>query len=474
MRVLHTSTECYPAAKTGGLGDVVGSLPKYLPGWGVQADVVIPRYDVPWITAQDWKEVFRGKARLGIFEIPFAVLQLQGNVLPFPLYTVDIPGKFDRPGIYTDPSGNYYWDEQERNICFQQAILQWCRVYPPDILHCHDHHTGLIPFIANYCPEYGSLYGIPTVFTIHNGRYHGAFGWDRLYAIPFFNGYWGGLLEWEGIINPLAAGIKCSKKVTTVSNAYLNELRGFANGLESLFRAEHAKSVGILNGIDTEVWDPKTDELLYQKLRSSIDHYRARNKSVICERFGLERSLPMISFIGRLVLEKGADVLPHVAYQALNRNFPITMVILGSGDPHLQDELNNLKMMFPGHLNVYIGYHEGLAHQLYAGSDYILMPSRVEPCGLNQMYAMRYGSIPIVRRTGGLIDSVVDIGDEGGRGIMFNHVTVPDILHALDRARSFYDEHESFKKIRGNIMELDFSWTNAVKSYVSLYHEITQ
>jgi starch synthase len=297
MRVLHTSTECYPAAKIGGLGDVVGSLPKYLPQWGIEADVIIPKYDLPWLNAQNWKPVFRGEARLGIYGIPFTIVQLEEGILPYPLYTVDIPGKFDRPGIYADPPGSYYWDEQERYTCFQQAILQWCIAYPPDILHCHDHHTGLIPFMVNYCPEFGALYGIPTVFSIHNGRYHGAFGWERLYSIPYFNGYWGGLIEWNGIINPLAAGIKCAVRVTTVSNAYLDELRQYSNGLESLFQAEHAKSVGILNGIDTEVWDPHTDELLHQKLRNSVDHYSMRNKSIICDRFGFERKLRLISFI---------------------------------------------------------------------------------------------------------------------------------------------------------------------------------
>ena len=210
MQILHVSAECYPAAKAGGLGDVVGALPKYLTLSGTTTGVIIPKYHLKWINEQQFTTVYKGVVRLHHNYVPFTIDKENGNSLGFPFFVANIPGKFDRPGIYADPSGRVYGDEIERYLCFQQAVLQWIVKSPgkPKVIHCHDHHTGLIPFMVKHCPEYNSLAQTPTVFTIHNGAYHGAFSWQNMYLLPMFEGDARGLLDWGNTINPLATGIK--------------------------------------------------------------------------------------------------------------------------------------------------------------------------------------------------------------------------------------------------------------------------
>ena len=474
-KVLHISAECYPAAKAGGLADVVGALPKYLTRLDYRSAVIIPRYSLPWIEEQSWSTIDSGEVYIGYYNQPYRVDKLVHDTLGYELMVMDLPWKFDRPGIYSDPNGNFYGDDAERFICFQRCVLHWLvhLKHRPELIHCHDHHTGLIPFLIKYCGEYAPLKDTPTLFTIHNGRYHGSFSWDKRYLLPYFDQYLGGLIEWDGVINPLASGIKNALGVTTVSRAYLEELKENSGGLEWLLHEEAAKSKGILNGIDTEVWDPSTDLALAFNFRKSVPYYKRRNKAVLVEKFGFDPKLPLISFIGRFAREKGADILPEMVDRILGGGLGVGMLILGSGDTRIQNELNKMVPWFPGRYNNYIGYNEGLAHQIYAGSDYLLMPSRVEPCGLNQMYALRYGTIPIVRRTGGLNDSVVDIGDPSGSGIMFNYVSVEDIWHALYRAEQLFYRKDDLDRIRKNNMQLDFSWERSARIYIEEYERIS-
>ncbi len=475
IQVLHIAAECYPAAKTGGLGDVVGSLPKYLTGAGVLAGAVLPKYALKWIHNQEWVQVYSGAIRVDWRHIGFTVQQQRSSTLGYPLFVVDVPGLYDRPGIYNDPSGWPYEDELERYLVFQQAVLQWVISFPPEerpkVLHCHDHHTGLIPFMVKYCPEYRALEQICTVFTIHNGQYQGAFSWSKLYLLPFFDSWGRSYLDWNNTINPMASAIKCAWAVTTVSNSYLLEMHQSSLGLEPLLRHEWRKEHGIINGIDAQVWDPATDSYIKHRFTGDVTAFKRANKQQLCEWFGLPMGLPLVSFIGRIVREKGADILPDTFKRYIELGGQCAFLVLGSGESWTENEFKSMAYHYRGRFNAVIDYNEGLSHQIYAGSDFLIMPSRVEPCGLNQMYSMRYGTVPIVRATGGLKDSVPDVGepDGSGCGFRFEQFSVDDAFDAIYRASSYYQNPEAMHQLRTKIMSLDFSWETQIQRYISLY-----
>ncbi|MDR6967559.1 starch synthase [Flavobacterium arsenatis] len=469
MEIYHISAECYPVAKVGGLADVVGALPKYQNNLGHNAKVVVPGYDNKFTNENEFDTIHQGKLKLGWFHFNYTVFREKTNKLGFELYLIAIPELFDRPNVYS------YDDDTERFTAFQIAFLNWLTEtnQNPDILHCHDHHTGMIPFMVQNAFNYHHLKATPTVLTIHNGQYQGWFGLDKLHYLPEFHQSKLGFLEWNGIINPLASAIKCAWKVTTVSPSYLDEISNNANGLETLLRYERPKSIGILNGIDTEVWNPKTDEMLVSNFNlKNFKTGKNKNKEFICEQFNLDINKPLFTFIGRLVGEKGADLLPEICSTALSRNpREINILMLGSGDKQLENSLDGLKYFYPGNYNAYIGYNEKLAHIIYAGADYLLMPSRVEPCGLNQMYAMRYGTIPIVRRTGGLKDTVWDIGD-GGFGICHDNTSVYDVNHSITRGIDLFNDREKFDSVRKTILQIDHSWDKVAEEYITVYQSL--
>jgi len=470
MRVFHLSAECYPVAKVGGLADVVGALPKYQCLAGLQAAVVMPYYNRKFVQENTFDIVFRASTLLGTRRLFFEILKEQTNKLGFELYLVRIPGLIDREEVYQYP------DETEQFIAFQIAFLDWISYtqQTPDVIHCHDHHSGLVPFLLQHSRLYTRLAHTPTVLTIHNGQYHGAFGWDKLHYLPEIDQWKTGLLGWGGSINPLAAAVKCCWKYTTVSPTYLQELSRSSNGLEYLFYLEGAKGTGILNGIDTDVWDPAKDPMVPHKfsIKQPVKGKQA-NKADLCTRFGFSPDKPLISFIGRLVFEKGADLLPAALEQSFNE-YPggFNMLFLGAGEKGVEQELQQLKDFYPEQCNVFIGYDESLAHLIYAGSDFLLMPSRVEPCGLNQLYALRYGTMPMVRSTGGLIDTVIDFGEEGGYGIRYNHASVEDICGAISRAVTLYQNEKHLQFLRKLMMALDFSWDRSAKEYINLYESL--
>ena len=475
LDILNISVECYPAAKVGGLADVVGSLPKYLNKLNVNVGVVIPKYHMPWILSQQYKSVFSGHFVMGNEEIFFQVEQVVDADLGFDLYTIDIPGKFDRFGVYANREGHFYDDEVERFAAFSRSFLDWMSdtPYKPDIIHCHDHHTGLIPFMMQYCMRYESLKNIPTVFTIHNQRYQGSFGWDRQYLIPEFDQYKSGMLDWDNHINPLASAVKCAKKITTVSPSYMVELKEDSFGLEWLFKNEENKSIGILNGIDSAYWDPRTDKLISANLKKSVARFKSTNKKALLEGSKLNTKLPLISFIGRFAVEKGVDLLPSLIDVCLSKNIKVQFLVLGTGDKEMEDHLKSIGLKYPESTLIYIAYDEQHAHQIYAGSDFLIMPSRVEPCGLNQMYAMRYGTIPIVHNLGGLKDSVFDI-DEGneGSGIKIFDLNLGGLISAIEKAVNLYTNGTKRNEILSRIIEIDNSWDNSAKIYLNMYLDL--
>jgi starch synthase len=471
MEIIHISAECYPAAKAGGLADVVGALPKYQNQMGQNASVIMPFYHNAFRSEHSFENIFTGYARMADITFTFHVLGLTDLSLGYDLYMIDIPGLFDRPNIYS------YNDDTERFVTFQIATINWLCSWekPIDIIHCHDQHTGFIPFMLSRIWEYRKFEDTPTVFTIHNGEYQGQFGFEKKQVLPPYHSFFNGLLEWHGLINPLASAIKCAWRVNTVSSGYLEEISLSMSGLEGLLKTEKAKCQGILNGIDTAVWDPATDPMLDTHFGiTTVDKGKRANKDQLCKSFGLDPEQPLFVFIGRLVKEKGADVLPEVILQALSTHpGEQNILVLGSGDLPLQEKLWQLEQDFKGNYCAYIGYNEKLSHQMYAGADFLLMPSRVEPCGLNQLYALRYGTIPIVRRTGGLSDTVIDMGD-GGFGFCHNQCTSHDVLHAMDRAREFYKNKKLVTATRKRIMKIDHSWNKAATDYIDMYKSLTQ
>lgn len=466
MEIIHLSAECYPVAKVGGLGDVVGALPKYQNKLGHFAKVVMPAYNIPFMRENEFEVVYDAWGNLGQQHFPVRIFREKTNKLGFDLYLVHIAGLTDRDKVYG------YDDDTERFMAFQIAVLDWINQWEhrPDVIHCHDHHTGLVPFMTANCERYKSLQQIRTVLTIHNAQYQGQFGWNKLQYFPAFDLWKSGLLEWKNQINPLAAAIKCAWRVTTVSPTYLEELSRNANGLEDLLRYERGKCSGILNGIDNEVWDPKTDPMLEKTYNSrTVESGKKANKAALCAVFNLDPSKPLFTFIGRLVGEKGADLLPDIFHNALaHSRGNINILVLGSGDPAVERRLSELNNWFPGNYNAYIGYNEKLSHQIYAGADFLLMPSRIEPCGLNQMYALRYGTIPIVRRVGGLRDTVVDIGD-GGFGVCHDQTSIWDVGQAIGRAYELYQDKKRVKEILKFTMQLDHSWDRAAQQYIETY-----
>ncbi|HEY8968038.1 MAG TPA: glycogen/starch synthase, partial [Puia sp.] len=386
MEIIHVSAECYPVAKAGGLGDVVGALPKYQRQLGHVAKVVMPMYRTKFLLANEWDVVHKGYTHLGNWWFNYTVIKERTNKLGFDLYLVDINGVLDREKIYG------YDDDIERFVAFQVSVTDWLAAWKhrPDIVHVHDHQAALIPFFFKYCYAYQSLANVPTVLTIHNAQYQGWMGWDKSTYIPAYDTWKTGMLGWGNAINSLGSGIKCAWKVTTVSPTYLDEMRSSANGLEALLEYERGKCSGILNGIDNLVWDPSTDSYFEDHYTlETVEEGKRKNKELLCQRFQLDPKKPLITFIGRLVGEKGADLLP----QAIEDSFyyvgrRMNFLILGSGFPDVEGRLNAMKGLSRGDYNVYIGYDEALSHLIYAGADYILMPSRVEPCGLNQLYAL--------------------------------------------------------------------------------------
>lgn len=466
MNILHISAECYPVAKVGGLADVVGALPNYQKKTGINSKVIMPFYNTPFSEKKSFDEIYKSNLKLGDSYFNFRVLKLKNSTLGFDLICIDIPELLYKKQIYTEA-------DTERFLAFQIALLDWVlsSEKKPDLLHVHDHHTGLIPFMTSQCFKYNELKNIPSVLTIHNAQYQGWFSHEKISLLPSFELKNIGLLDWNGNINPLAAAIKCAWRVTTVSPSYMEELQKEANGLEALLTHENKKCKGILNGIDWNVWNPETDgKLIKNYKKATVISGKKENKKWLCTKFNLDVKKPLFCFVGRLVGEKGADLFPEIFEKSLQEN-NISILLLGTGQSETEQALK--KLNHNKNYNSFIGYDETLAHIFYAGADFLIMPSRVEPCGLNQLYALRYGTVPVVNSIGGLKDTVVDICNEG-YGICHEGVSVEKVTTAIARANEFYSEKKEFQKNSKKIMTFDYSWDNSAKEYVNLYQSLKQ
>ena len=467
MEIYHLSVECYPIAKVGGLADVVGALPKYQNKLeSVLAKVVMPWYKKPFVESNSFDVVFEGFIHQKNQMFQVQVLKETTSSLGFELFLVKIPGLLDRENPYG------YQDESRQFLAFQHATLHWLSSMKikPDVLHCHDYHTGLVPFMISNCPEFSFLKEVKTIGTIHNGEYQGQMKWQMLEYFPWIDSSTDlRILDWDGYINPLATMLKCSHAFNAVSEGYLEELFHDFKGLETLIQSEWKKAYGIINGIDTEVWNPQTDEFLnFHYDLDSAQEGKWLNKKKICEEYNLNPDLPLVAFIGRFAGEKGADLLPEIVWKSIQQSQgKMNIIILGSGNQFIEEELGKLNYNY-SNFALDVGYKEYLSHQIYASADFLLMPSRVEPCGLNQMYSMRYGTIPVVRFVGGLKDTVTDISS-GGAGLNFSHSSADDVLNALRRALHIYQDPNLMTNLVSTNMKYDFSWDNSAKKYIEMY-----
>lgn len=478
MKVLYVSSEVAPFAKTGGLADVAGALPKYIQALGHDVRVVMPKYRQVEESGADLKKtgitvycnIVERTVSAGVVES-----RLGESV---PIYFIEQDRYFDREGLYGTSVGDYE-DNAERFIFFCKSVVALCEEmgWQPDILHCNDWQTGLIPAYLSVLYRDSEFWGrVATVFTIHNLAYQGQF-WHL--DLPMTGLPWDVFtpegLEFYGKINLLKAGIVFSHVINTVSKRYAQEIQTpeMGCGLDGVLRARAADLYGVLNGVDYSVWSPEVDELI--PARYSINDLSGKRvcKEALLRAFDIEVDLqrPLIGMVGRLVAQKGFDILAEVIDEILGSN--VSFVLLGTGDERYETMFRDLPKRFPGRAGVKIGFDNPLAHLIEAGSDMFLMPSRYEPCGLNQMYSLRYGTVPIVRATGGLDDTIEDFDEANntGNGFKFEPYTGDALLACVRRALETYGDADAWGGIVKRGMAADFSWDRSAREYVELYRK---
>ncbi len=473
MRILFASAEAAPFAKIGGLGDVAYALPRALAKSGEEAAVVMPLY----------KQIKEAEGEnltfLCDFTLPLSWRQLYCGVFykkvgDVTYFFIDNEYYFMRESVYGQ------FDDGERFAFFCKAVLEmlWHIDFCPDVIHANDWQCGLIPLFLNVFYRTEERFSkIRTLFTIHNVEYQGTFPRGFAGEVLGFSEETMPDCIWNGDVNCLYAGIRAANRVTTVSKTYAEELKTafYGRGLDSVFNEEAHKFCGVINGIDMDLFNPHTDEHLFHRYDVKTMAGKKIGKRRLREMLGLEQEeeVPIFGMVSRLVEHKGLSLVEFVRHELLER--PLQLVVLGTGDWHFEDMFRALAADYPGKVSANICYSTDLASKIYAASDFFLMPSKSEPCGLSQMIAMRYGAIPIVRETGGLYDTVSPINIETGegQGFTFHTYNAHDMLGAVDRALNFYYENKTgLKKVIRNNMEADFSWHKAAGDYLSLYQSI--
>ena len=467
MKCLFVTSEAQPFAASGGLADVSGSLPHALKQRLIGCRIVMPLYEG---IADELKENMRF---LTSFSVPVAwrrqycgVFETRFNGVIY--YFLDNQYYFKRQGMY----GHY--DDAERFAFFSRAVLEMLPLidFKPDIIHCNDWQTALVPTYYKIFYASNEWYkGIKTVFTIHNIQYQGKYGselYDDVFGIPQYSRW---MLDFDGCINLIKGAIESSDRVTTVSPSYAWEIRDpwFAHGLDPILRARAWKIRGILNGIDTTLYDPSTQSDLYANYSAEDLSGKAICKRKLQERLGLEQNagVPLVAMVTRLVSSKGLDLV-KVSFDQLMNEENIQFVILGSGDWEYESFFRSMQEKYSGKVAACQGFIPELSGKIYSGADIFLMPSKAEPCGLAQMIALRYGTLPIVREVGGLRDSIQD----NENGFSFKSYDPMEMLECIRRALSEYWQRDSWKNFIKRAMECDNSWVRSATEYIRLYHEV--
>ena len=471
MKVLYAASEALPFAASGGLADVAGSLPHALRKRLVGCRVVMPLYDT---IKQELRDTMKFVTNISV---PVAwrrqycgIFEAKYNGVTY--YLLDNEYYFKRGSLY----GHY--DDAERFAFFSRAILEIIPHidFKPDIIHCNDWQTALTPLY--YSTIYATQPGyenIKTVFTIHNIQYQGVYGKELIDNVVGLDYSQKNLIEYDDTVNFSKAAIECANAVSTVSPSYAKEILDpwYSHGLDTILKESSFKLRGILNGIDVENYNPETDKDIFKNYSAEKMTGKATNKRELQKFFGLpeKKDTPVMGMVSRLVSHKGLDLCKAVLDELLATT-DIQLVVLGSGDAEYEDFFRGLAARFPEQVGLCLGFIPDLARKIYAGSDLFLMPSKSEPCGLSQMVALRYGSIPIVRETGGLRDSVKDSGDGEGNGFTFANYNAHEMLHAIRRACEGYSDKKGWKILVKRAMESDNSWGKSANEYIKMYKEI--
>lgn len=474
MKILYVASEARPFVKTGGLGDVMGALPKTVASMKNDCRVIIPLYEeIP----QEYRQTMRfvgstyvdlswRRQYLGVFEYTM------DNVV---YYFIDNEYYFKRKGLYG------HFDDGERFAFFSKAVLEACSVtgFYPDVIHANDWHTAFVPvFLDIFYRNVEGLRNTKTVFTIHNIEFQGKY--DKYLAgdILGIPENWRSIVECDNDVNYMKAGIERANIVTTVSKTYAEEIKDpyYAYGLAGILNARDYKIRGVVNGIDVDVFNPATDKNLVANYTLKTVAKRAENKKALCELMGFNYSpdRPLMVLISRLTEQKGIDLVATVLDEMLQAD--IQLVVLGKGDWKYETILKNAEKTYNTKMRAIINFSQELASKLYGAADMFLMPSKFEPCGLGQMIAMRYGAVPIVRETGGLKDTVEAFNPvtQKGNGFTFKAYQAYDMLDAVWRTLGTYFDKNLWKKVQSNAMKCDFSWKRSAKEYLDVYKEITK
>lgn len=478
MKIAFVAAEIFPYAKVGGLADVAGALPKALANLGCDVKIFIPKYNS--IDEKKYGLKFAEQINIPVsigantWNVYLHQSRLPGSEVE--INFIDCPHYYFRNKIYTNDH-----DEDERFILFNKAVVEiiqlfdWC----PNIIHCNDWQTGLIPFyIKDKKKRNPKLKNIKSVFTIHNIGYQGNFGEDTFFKAGINKS----IIKNSDPLHSdtfsfMKTGILFSDLINTVSRTYAREIlsQEYGTGMEFILRKRKRDLSGIINGIDYTEWDPRTDENIPFHFNSDNPEGKKRNKKYLLDLFNLksDENIPLLGIVSRLVAQKGFDIAAEAFNEIIKLN--LKCVILGSGEDHYEDLFRSLSHSYADKVGIYVGYNNELAHLIEAGSDMFLMPSRYEPCGLNQLYSLRYGTVPIVRKTGGLSDTVFDwhellnTGEKNGTGFSFYDYSPQALLAAVQRAVGTFGDDETWKLIQRNGMKQDFSWEHSGKDYLGLY-----
>jgi len=474
MRILFVASEGLPFSKTGGLADVVEALPKALSAMGHEVGVVLPRYRstkttgtvLPSLTVPVNERLY------------FPDIQGAAPVHGVRYFFVDAPELFDREQLYGE-KGKDYPDNAERFALFSRAAIEIAkRVWTPDVFHCHDWQTALVPVLLRSLYESdGMMSGVPVVFTIHNMGYHGLFPRSVLHSVGLPESLFDqDAMEFYGKVNYLKGGLVFSDYLTTVSRRYAQEIQTaeYGHGLEGVVRSRGERIVGILNGVDYAAWSPESDTFIAARYAAKDLSGKRLCKKDLLEQFKLpttekDLSRPLMGIVSRFTDQKGFDLIAQDADEILAED--LSIVALGAGEPKYEQLFRELAGRFPAKLGVKVAYDNALAHKIEAGSDMFLMPSRYEPCGLNQIYSLRYGTVPVVRATGGLDDTIQDFDAVSGEGTGFKFEAYDGqaLLACIRRALATYRDQKAWRRLQSNGMAKDFSWKASAAEYVQLY-----